>query len=232
MTELSAELPQVQGFIIENERMEQASKNGKLPRITVIPKTGSEPITIEGSSIGATVSDFWSWSCSDLVSNRLRGVLAEYIVGLALGCVTDQVRTEWDAADLRLPDGTLIEVKSAAYIQSWQQTQHSAVSFNISPTTGWDATTNTVSEERKRQADVYVFCLLKHRDKQTVNPLEVNQWDFYVMPTEQINERLGEQRTVSLSRLLSLNPATASFATLPETLHHVMHGRDDPTLDT
>jgi hypothetical protein len=33
----------------------------------------------------AHVLDFWSWAFSDLRQNNVRGHLAEYIVGLALG---------------------------------------------------------------------------------------------------------------------------------------------------
>ena len=33
----------------------------------------------------ANVLDFWSWAFSDLRQNNVRGHLAEYIVGLALG---------------------------------------------------------------------------------------------------------------------------------------------------
>jgi hypothetical protein len=49
----------------------------------------------------------------------MRGVLAEYIVALAMGIDTEEgVRREWDAYGLVLGDGTKVEVKSAAYIQS------------------------------------------------------------------------------------------------------------------
>ena len=32
--------------------------------------------------------DLWQWAYSDLVSNDIRGVVAEYLVGSALGCLT------------------------------------------------------------------------------------------------------------------------------------------------
>ena len=41
--------------------------------------------------------------------------------------------------------------------------------------------------ESKRQSDVYVFALLKHKDKQTVDPLNVKQWDFHVVPTKALD---------------------------------------------
>lgn len=58
------------------------------------------------------VLDFWRWSSSDLVSNATRGVLAEYIVGKALGCRLE-VRDEWAPYDPETPEGYGFEVKSA-----------------------------------------------------------------------------------------------------------------------
>lgn len=64
-----------------------------------------------------TLLDFWRWSCSDLISNATRGILAEYIIAQALG-VAKGIRKEWAPYDLLTPEGIRVEVKSAAYIQS------------------------------------------------------------------------------------------------------------------
>ena len=69
--------------------------------------------------LGATVGDFWAWAYSDILNNVDRAVFAEFVVGMALG-VTDAPRVEWDDVDLRYR-GKNIEVKSAAYVQSWHQ---------------------------------------------------------------------------------------------------------------
>jgi hypothetical protein len=58
-----------------------------LDALTVTPKTGDDRFTHQGQDIGANLLGFWRWACSDLVGNVMRGVLAEYIVGLALECV-------------------------------------------------------------------------------------------------------------------------------------------------
>jgi hypothetical protein len=183
------------------------------PEIDVIRKTGQEKFHINGMPLSYGLLDFWQWSASDLVNNAMRGVLAEFIVASAVGQVKGH-RTEWDAVDLKTQDGIKIEVKSSAYIQSWLQQKLSTIQFDIKCTQGWDAETNEFSSEVKRQADVYVFCILHHEDQNTINPLNLDQWSFYVLPTEALNEAVGEQKTISLSSLQKLNPTIATYAAL------------------
>ena len=83
--------------------------------------SGDERFHLGDSELDIIVQDFWSWSVSDLVSNATRGRLAEFIVAKACGVDTSQPRDEWEAVDLETPEGVRIEVKSAAYIQSWHQ---------------------------------------------------------------------------------------------------------------
>jgi hypothetical protein len=116
-------------------------------------KTGGERFHISGHSIDFNLLGFWQWSSSNLASNALRGVLAEYIVACDLG-VADGVRTEWDAFDLRTPEGIKVEVKSAAYLQSWKQSAPSKICFDIRPNYGWDAATNTYGTWRKYPTNV------------------------------------------------------------------------------
>lgn len=48
-----------------------------LDAVTGTLKTGNEPFTHQDKEIGTQLGEFWSWSCSDLLSNAMRGVLAE-----------------------------------------------------------------------------------------------------------------------------------------------------------
>jgi hypothetical protein len=176
-------------------------------------RTGAEAFHAAGQALGFDVLDFWRWSSSNLAGNALRGVLAEYLVARALDLTTD-CRVEWDACDFRTPDGIAIEVKSAAYVQSWAQTRPSRIVFGIQPTHGWDAATNTSSAERRRSADVYVFCLLHHGDRDSLDPLNVQQWRFYVLPTRILDQKIPLQKTLSLSGLLALDPIECDYAGL------------------
>jgi hypothetical protein len=154
------------------------------PKLNVAPKTGQETFEHNGKRLELSLIDFWRWSASDLVSNATRGILAEFIVASALGITKGGigVRSEWDAFDLQTSDGIKIEVKSAAYLQSWYHKNLSTISFGIRPTTGWDGKTNEHSAELKRQADIYVFCVLHHQEKDSLDPLNLDQWKFYILP--------------------------------------------------
>ena len=121
---------------------------------------------------------------------------------------------EWDATDLRTSAGLRVEVKSSAYVQSWKQERLSTISFGIKPTLGWDGGTNTWATERRRQADVYVFCVFTATDKTTANPLDLDRWDFYVLSTDRLNTAVGEQSRINLSSLLRHNARKATFAKL------------------
>ncbi len=168
------------------------------------PKTGSEPFHNDGKSMGFDLLGFWRWSVSDLVSNATRGRLAEYIVAKALSINTDGIRSEWDAFDLITPRGVKVEVKSAAYIQSWNQKKASLIFFRVPRTRFWDAEINVQNKETNRHADVYVFALLAHTDKKTVDPMDMSQWRFFVLPTCVLDSRTRSQHSISLGSLEKL----------------------------
>lgn len=184
--------------------------------LTPLRRDGEEPLVHEGEPVG-TLAGFWSWACSDLASNTMRGVLAEYLVATALDAA-DGTRTEWDVVDIRTPEHGAVEVKSAAYLQSWHQDALSKISFSIAPAAGWDSSTGTTSTEVRRHADVYVFCLLHHQDKRSLDPLDLGQWVFYVLPTRVLDEHHPGQKTIVLSRLRQLDPTEVGFSDLSEAV--------------
>ena len=49
------------------------------------------------------------------------------------------------------------------------------------------------------------------KDKDTVNPLDLTQWDFYILDTEVLNKKLPTQKTITLSSLLKLDPVKAKY---------------------
>ena len=169
-------------------------------------KTGSECFRVQGEPAGFTLFDYWQWSGSDLLSNTLRGVIAEFLVAKALG-VANTPRLEWGWYDLATSTGRKIEVKSAAYRQSWPQEGPSSIRFNIAPAKQlWDPITNTTIHNEKpvRASDCYVFCLLGSLEHTEPNPLDIDQWTFYVIRKKDLDSEVGTQKTIGIHPLKTL----------------------------
>lgn len=110
---------------------------------------------------------------------------------------------------METPEGIKVEVKSAAFLQGWHQKKLSKVSYNTPKTRAWSPDTNRLDDDPKRQADVYVFALLAHQDKATLDPMDLKQWEFYVVPTKVLNERKRSQHSITLKSLKSLCDAVS-----------------------
>lgn len=187
-------------------RMDSMTQGG-FPAIAPARKSGEEQFRDGGDVLPFNVQDFWAWLASHLMDNTTRGILAEYLVARALG-VSKGLRIEWEPFDLITPEGVKVEVKSSAYLQSWEQKKLTSVVFSAPPTLPWEATI------RQRQADVYVFALLAHRDKVTVDPLNLAQWTFLVVPTAILDRELAERKTVSLLQVQRIAAGETAFAGL------------------
>lgn len=186
--------------------------------IELTRRKGDEAFHDGGRLLNFALLNFWQWSASDLVSNATRGVLAEYLVAQALGIGIDGVREEWAAYDLTAPDGTRLEVKSAAYIQSWHQDRLSRVSFRVPKTRTWSRDDNKVSEGMERQADVYVFALLANTDQGSLDPMDVSQWEFFVVPTATLDSRKRSQHSITLPSLKALTGKPVCFSMLRKAI--------------
>ncbi len=169
-------------------------------------KTWNEKFSFNNNSLDFKLSDFWSWNTSDLLNNAMRWKLAEYIIARALW-IDSGYRIEWDEYDLVYND-LKIEIKSWAYIQSWEQDKYSNIVLTIKPTMDYNWS------DFKRQSDIYIFAILSHKDASTINPLKLEQWDFYIIKTKLLNEKLWKQKTIGLNSLLKLNPIVSDFNNL------------------
>ncbi|TPF14225.1 hypothetical protein [Priestia megaterium] len=170
------------------------------------------------SGTNYSVVDFWSWGFSDLLMNSLRGIFAEFLVGSALD-ILQSPRIEWDAYDL-VYSNKKIEVKSSAYIQSWHTGKYSTISFDIGAKKPYSYDTHTYSENAVRSADIYVFCLLKEKDESIINVLNTEQWSFYIVPTETLDNFYSCQKRISLKSLDKICKAV-SYSNLRETVNKI-----------
>jgi hypothetical protein len=162
-------------------------------------------------------NDFWSWAYSDFLSNANRGILAEFIVHTAIQSKTIQ-RREWNACDLVTADGLKIEVKCSAYLQSWKQEKPSKLIFDIAPKKAWHAETNTYDDVANRHADIYIFCVFKTKDKEKANPLNSEEWEFIVLPTNELNRKYQEQKSISYHTLIKIGSKPIKYEELLEII--------------
>ena len=91
----------------------------------------------------------------------------------------------------------------------------------------WDGL--AYAKEKKRQADVYVFCVLKHKEQDTINPLDLEQWDFYPVSTAILNETVKGQKTICLARVAELcGRGPCTYQRLKETVIEVWQNGGAP----
>lgn len=165
------------------------------------------------TGLDATVRDFWSFAMSDLRMNNVRGYLAEFLVARAVG--THEARIEWDAYDVETPEGIRVEVKSAGYLQAWAQRRLSRISFGSMKGRTWDPEEGE-SPEATLNADVYVFAIHTATRHEDYRPLDVAQWDFYVVSRAAI-EATG-YASIGLPTLRTLSDGAVAYAELDQAI--------------
>ncbi len=175
-------------------------------------KTGQEQFTNHGSPIGVSVLDFWRFSYSELNSDP-RDDIAEYLVAHALGITSPYNKRNWTLYDINYNERP-VEVKSTSYFQTWRTdsgiSQNRTFSIRESKAEG--------AATAKRHSEVYVFCLLNGNTEIESDPLKLENWDFYVVPTSVINEKCGHNKTISLKRIEKLGYAKIPYANLKEAI--------------
>jgi len=67
---------------------------------------------------------------------------------------------------------------------------------------------------------VYVFALLAHTDKTTIDPLNLDQWRFYVLPTATLDGRTRSQHSITLRSLEKLCSEAITYAGLSKAVEN------------
>lgn len=153
-------------------------------------------------------------------AGRSRAQRRRLLVALDLG-VADGVQNSWEGHDLETPDGVSVEVKASAYLQTWDQERLSTLSFDISPRRAWNPVTNVMSAVPRRHAQVYVFAVLATREQETLDPLDLQQWEFHVLPTSVLDARAPRQKSIRLSVIQKLGARPAAFGEIGRTIRRL-----------
>lgn len=181
--------------------------------------SGDKLFTNDGMYLDFSLSDFWGWYASNTLNGAIRGAIAEYIVAksLDIDCESEPRQT-WDAYDLEY-EGIKIEVKSSAFIQSKHNDKYSRISFSIEKHSHWNKDERW--EHKQRYSDIYVFCLFSTKDRNVADPMCIDQWQFMILPTSTINDKCGDQQSISLMSLLQLNPVICSYDTIKANIDKI-----------
>ena len=165
--------------------------------------TGKETFIFDGKSAGFDFLDFWKFHYSNIYD--LQDKIAEFIVSKALGIDEAQNDQYWTLWDVSYRDKR-IEVKETSYYHSFNQEGKVSKQrvFGITKANGSYDPTKSGNSEFCRQNDVYVFCLNTGNTRESSNPLNLNNWEFYIVPTAVINEKCENNKTISLGRIKSL----------------------------
>lgn len=180
---------------------------------------GNERFRIHDSLRNETVKDFWAWSMSRLLADGPRGDLAEFIVNTALGEDITNAKRGWGECDI-VYNGVRLEVKCSSMLQAWERKTPAKPVFSIGKTLNCDIRETETGYRyvgrdglpAKRRSELYVFCLFSGTDRETADPMDLDQWEFYIVPTQLINDKCGDKRTISLSALKTLGISAVDYS--------------------
>ena len=158
---------------------------------------GNEYFTCHGKETELNVLGFWSYAFSNIMDKE--DEIAEYLVASALGMNAPTNKLYWTLYDILYKD-TRIEVKQSSYYHPWTTERSKSLKFDIAPRDGSERTEPFCEAGLHRQNDIYVFCIVDGGSFENSNPLNLDAWNFYVVPTSRINEKFSQtQKSTSLS---------------------------------
>ena len=192
--------------------------------------TGDEHFEFDGMPQPVLVSDFWAWAMSRLLMDGPRGDLAEFIVRMALEENISIPKRGWGECDIVCKDGTRIEVKCSSYLQEWERSAPSRPVFSIAKTVNCDVAevdgayryVGRDGSPAQRRSDIYVFCLFAHSDRETADPLKLDQWQFFVAATRKIDELLGDRKSASIPTLEKIGAARCNFYGIQREVNEIV----------
>ena len=182
--------------------------------------SGHENFTDNGNPIGLSVYDFWRFQYSNLWD--MQEYIAEFLVAKVLELEVPQNCNGWTLWDI-LYKGVKIEIKSTAYYHSWRSDGKVSNRRSFGITKAYSQYKDSTSEY-KRQNDLYIFCLNTGNTKEESNPLHLENWQFYVVPTKAINEKCKDNKTISLGQVQKLTSSTTgvSYANLKREIDFII----------
>ena len=183
--------------------------------------TGKEKFLSNGKELDFDLADLWRFHYSNIYS--LHGEIAEFVVARALGIKEAQNTAYWTLWDTSYRN-VRIEVKATAYFHLWNANGKVSKQrmFSIAAANGSYDPKLSGNTEFCRQNDIYVFCLNNGETKESSYPLDMDNWEFYVVPTKFLNEHCGDNKTISLGRIRSFSFAPLAYGQLKAAIDKII----------
>ncbi len=159
---------------------------------------GNESFCYKGQETDMTILEFWRWHFSDIYD--MHDKFAEFIVAKALELTQADNTGAWTLYDISYR-GKRIEIKESSYFHSWQTDDEPKNQVRVFGITKAYSEYKDSKSTFERQNDIYVFCLNTGETRATSNPLNLENWEFYIVPTSVINEKCGDGKRISIGKL-------------------------------
>lgn len=164
--------------------------------------------------------EFWQQKYSNIYN--MQEVIAEFLVEKALGIDKAQNTDYWTLYDI-LYRNYRIEIKETSYYHPWNENGIVSKyrSFGITKAnSNYDI--KDCENKFERQNDIYVFCLNTGNTKEESNPMNLNNWEFYIVPTSIINEKCGNNKTITLGKVRKLTQKV-SYDKIKENIDKIIN---------
>ena len=183
--------------------------------------TGKEKFLCGGKELVFDMDDFWRFHYSNIYS--LHGEIAEFVVARALGITDAQNAAYWTLWDISYRN-IRIEVKATAYFHLWNTDGKVSQqrTFSIAAANGSYDPQKSGNAEFCRQNDIYVFCLNNGETMESSYPLNMDNWEFYVVPTSFLNEHCADNKKISIGRIRSFGFVPLAYEALKPTIDKII----------
>lgn len=173
---------------------------------------------------GLTLLEFWKFRYCNIFD--LQEAIAEFIVAKALGKEKADNLEYWTLYDIDYR-GKRVEVKETSYYHPWNENRPISTARYFGITKANSNYDDKEHENRyERQNDVYVFCLNTGFTAEESYPLNLNNWEFYIVPTKTINEKCGDNKTISLVKLKKLGIEPKRYDEIKTTIDSFIKAGD------
>lgn len=164
--------------------------------------TGNEKFIFDDKELDFGILDFWKYKYSNVWN--MQEYIAEFLIEKSLGLEKSHNTDSWTLYDINYRNKR-IEIKETSYYHLWNENGKISKQRVFGITMANSSYENSLEENKfERQNDLYVFCLNIGKTKDESNPMNIKNWEFYIVPTKIINNVCGNNKTISLGKVKNI----------------------------